>query len=158
MERHVSVRGIAVLDGKLLCVRLKPYPGAAHADYDFWCTPGGGVDEGEGLLDAFKREMREELGVEPKIGRLLYVQQFQHKTKDILEFFFLIENPEDYRNVDLNKTTHGLQEIEAIDFVDPKIVTILPKFLTTEDLDWHIASNAPTKLFATVTPKMAEQA
>jgi ADP-ribose pyrophosphatase YjhB (NUDIX family) len=148
MERHVSVRGIAVLDGKLLCVRLKPYPGAAHAEHDFWCLPGGGVDAGETLLDAFKREMVEELGVEPKVGRLLYVHQFAHSDKDILEFFFHIENPEDYKNVDLGQTTHGVQEIEAIDFVDPKTTHILPDFLTTEDLSAFIASAGPARFFA----------
>ena len=61
----------------------------------------------------------EELGAEPKIGRLLYVQQFalEDDDQDILEFFFHIENPEDYQNVDLGKTTHGEKEIAAVDFV-----------------------------------------
>jgi ADP-ribose pyrophosphatase YjhB (NUDIX family) len=148
MERHVSVRGIAVLDGKLLCVRLKPYFKAADGDYDFWCTPGGGVDMGESLLDAFKREMIEELGVEPKVGRLLYVQQFERNDdKDILEFLFHIENPEDYQNVDITKTTHGPAEIEAIDFVDPKAVRVLPEFLQTEDLEEFINSGQPVRFF-----------
>lgn len=138
-----------MLDGKLLCVRLKPYYNAPDGDYDFWCTPGGGVDMGEPLAEAFKREMIEELGVEPKVGRLLYVQQFERNDdKDILEFLFLIENPEDYRDVDISKTTHGPDEIEAIDFVDPKSVRVLPEFLQTENLEEFIASNQPTKFFA----------
>src|SRR5215204_6448396 len=107
MIRHVSVRGIAMLDGKLLCVRLKPYPGAIAGEYDYWCLPGGGVEDGERVVDAFRREMVEELGVEPRIGRLLYVHQFAKKDKDILEFFFHIKNPADYKQVDLSKTTHG---------------------------------------------------
>jgi ADP-ribose pyrophosphatase YjhB (NUDIX family) len=150
MQRHVSVRGVAVADGKLLCVRLKPYPGAMVGEYDFWCLPGGGVDNGETLVGAFQREIVEELGVEPKIGRLLYVQQFVRKDKnlDMLEFFFHIENAQDYKNVDLAKTTHGTKEIEAIDFVDPKTTHILPEFLTTEDLPAFIANNQPTKFFA----------
>lgn len=148
MERHVSVRGIAVLNGKLLCVRLKPYFKAVDGDYDFWCTPGGGVDAGEKLTDAFKREMVEELGIEPKMGRLLYVQQFPRHDKDILEFFFHIENSEDYLQADPSKTTHGPAEIEAIDFVDPKAVRVLPEFLTTENLEEFIASNQPAKFFA----------
>jgi len=148
MKRHVSVRGIAVLDGKLLCVRLKPYPGSMQAEVKFWCLPGGGVEDGEPLLDAFRREMVEELGVEPKTGRLLYVQQFARNGVDYLEFFFLIENPEDYQNIDLSKTTHGGKEIAAIEFVDPKSVYVLPEFLSAEDLPGFIASNQPTKFFA----------
>ena len=77
------------MDGKLLCVRLKPYFKAPPGHYDFWCTPGGGVDEGEPLVEAFKREMIEELGVEPKVGRLLYIQQFSRgDDKDVVEFLF----------------------------------------------------------------------
>lgn len=141
------MRGIAALDGKLLCVRLKPYPGALMGEYDFWCIPGGGVDEGEALEDAFRREMIEELGIKPKIGRLLYVQQFARKQKDILEFFFLIENPEDYLRIDLTKTTHGTKEIEAFGFIDPSTVHILPDFLGTEPLAEFITSNQPPKFF-----------
>jgi ADP-ribose pyrophosphatase YjhB (NUDIX family) len=137
-----------MLNGKLLCVRLKPYPGAAQAEYDFWCLPGGGVDEGEPLLDAFKREMVEELGVEPKIGRLLYVYQFARKDVDYLEFFFHIENPEDYQRIDLAKTTHGEKEIEELAFVDPANTVILPKFLATEPLADFIATSQPPKFIS----------
>lgn len=148
MNRQLKVRGIAILDGKLLCLRLKPYPGSAHFDKKFWCLPGGGVDEGEGIIDAFRREMIEELGVEPKIGRLLYVQQFAHDGKDFTEFFLHIENPEDYINIDLGNTSHGHIEIEEVAFVDPKASVILPEFLTTEDLPRLITSNQPAKFFA----------
>ena len=148
MIRHISVRGIAVLDGKLLCVRLKPYYNAPDGDYDFWCTPGGGLDEGESLIEGVKRELIEELGVEPKVGRLLYVQQFERNDdKEVVEFLFHIENPEDYKNVDITKTTHGPAEIEAVDFVDPKTLRVLPEFLTTEDLEAFIASNEPVRFF-----------
>ncbi len=147
MNRHVSVRGIAVLDGKLLCVRLKPYPGAIVGQYDFWCLPGGGADDQEPLLDAFRREMVEELGIEPIIGRLLYVHQFlvKEKNKDFVEFFFNIENPEDYLRVDLTKTTHGTKEIEKVEFVDPANTHILPEFLSTENLNEFITTEQPVR-------------
>lgn len=137
-----------MLDGKVLAVRLKPYPGALPSEYDFWCTPGGGVDDREPVLDAFRREMVEELGVEPTIGRLLYVQQFATKDKDIFELFFHIENPEDYVNIDLTKTTHGTTEIEEVAFIDPKTPNLLPKFLQTEQLEAFIAGNEPPRFFA----------
>lgn len=147
MERHLKVRGVAILDGKLLCVRLKPYPGAAHFNKDFWCLPGGSVDSGEAITDAFKREMVEELGVEPKVGRLLYVQQFTHNNKEYVEFFLHIENPQDYTDIDLSKTTHGDMEIEELAFVDPKTTYVLPEFLSAEPLAEFIASHQHAKFF-----------
>ncbi len=147
MKREIKVRGIAVADGKLLCVQLTPYNNLSAEGEPFWCLPGGGVDDGEGLRDAMRREMVEELGVAPKVGRLLYVQQFAHKDIDYLEFFFHIENPEDYANIDLTKTTHGQKEIAALDFVDPKAVRIRPEFLASDDLPAFIASDEPVRFF-----------
>ena len=137
-----------MLDSKLLCVQLKPYPGAAHSDKEFWCLPGGGVDDGESILDALRREMIEELGVEPKIGRLLYVQQFTHDDTDFIEFLFHIENSQDYLNVNLDTTSHGHLEIKELAFIDPKTSVVLPKFLSTESLDQRIADSQPVKFFA----------
>ncbi|HEY5806178.1 MAG TPA: NUDIX hydrolase [Candidatus Saccharimonadales bacterium] len=148
MNRSIKVRGIAVLDGKLLCVKLKPYNGLTTEAKPYWCLPGGGVDDCEPLEEAMRREMVEELGVEPKIGRLLYVQQFAHKDNDFLEFFFHIENAQDYLHVDLGKTTHGAKEIAEIDFIDPKTPSLLPEFLQTEPLADFVASNQPAKFFA----------
>jgi len=113
-----------------------------------WCLPGGGLDEGESLLAGVEREMIEETGVEPKIGELLYVQQFAYNDKDYLEFFFHVTNADDYVNVDLSKTTHGAHEIAEIAFVDPASTNILPKFLMTEPLAEKASKPSPTTLFS----------
>jgi ADP-ribose pyrophosphatase YjhB (NUDIX family) len=148
MERRISVRAIVWHDGKLLCARLKSYPGALSVSKDeWWCTPGGGLESGEALLEGIHREMLEETGITPVIGNLLYVQQFPHGNKEYLEFFFHITNATDYLDIDLTKTTHGAAEIEEIGFVDPKAVTLLPTFLTTEDLESHIPNGNPTQFF-----------
>jgi ADP-ribose pyrophosphatase YjhB (NUDIX family) len=115
---------------------------------DYWCLPGGGLDEGETLIAGVEREMIEETGVAPVIGTLLYVQQFVHEDVDYLEFFFHITNSNDYLHIDLSKTTHGEKEIAEIGFVDPKAVTIQPEFLATEALREVAASNGPTKVIS----------
>jgi uncharacterized protein with ACT and thioredoxin-like domain len=51
--------------------------------------------------------MIEETGIAPKIGKLLFIQQFDDGEKEHLEFFFHIENVEDYEIVDLEATSHG---------------------------------------------------
>lgn len=70
MVRQISVRGIVLHEGKLLCVRLKAYKEHLKRDNSYWCLPGGGLDEGEALIDGVKREMLEETGVEAQIRRL----------------------------------------------------------------------------------------
>jgi ADP-ribose pyrophosphatase YjhB (NUDIX family) len=140
-ERRVAVRGIIFKDGKLLCQKLTAY---RRNDRDFWCTPGGGLDMGELLEDGLRREMIEETGVEPKIGRLLFVQQFtEDGKKEQMEFFFLIENPEAYEAIDLAATTHGVEEVEQVEFINPKEHVVLPRFLQTVDLKAYVETVKP---------------
>ena len=143
--RRVAVRGIIFKDGKLLCQRLKAY---RRNDRDFWCTPGGGLDIGEQLEVGLRREMIEETGIDPKIGRLLFVQQFSEDgEKEQMEFFFLIENPEDYGSIDLTTTTHGDIEIEHVEFVDPADNVVLPAFLQNIDLKKYVETIQPVLIF-----------
>lgn len=133
MARRVSVRGLVLHDGKILCVKLKPYHKSIRGD--FWCLPGGGLDENEDLQAGVVREMIEETGVKPEVGELLYIQQFVHEGTDILEFFFLIKNSKDYLDIDLSKASHAAEEIAGIAFVDPKTTAVKPEFLSTDPLE-----------------------
>jgi 8-oxo-dGTP diphosphatase len=150
MNRRIAVRGIALLDGKLLCVKLKPYNGKIKID-GYWCLPGGGLDPQESLIDGIKREMLEETGVPAQIGNLLYVQQFMYEGTEFMEFFFHITNAQDYTHIDLTKSTHGMEEIAAVDFIEPAGAQLLPTFLATEDLIAQVATPQPPKLFSFVT-------
>lgn len=149
-KRRVAVRGIIYQDGQLLCQRLKGY---RRNDRDFWCTPGGGLDIGEPLKEGLRREMIEETGVDPKIGRLLFVQQFSEDgEKEQMEFFFLIENPEEHTEIDLTTTTHGELEIEHIEFIDPKVETVLPAFLRAIDLKKYVSTVQPVLVYNEISP------
>ena len=143
MTRRISARGIVLHQGKLLCVKLSKYAGTPD---EFWCLPGGGLEEGESLLDCISREMLEETGIRPVVGALLYVQQFAAGDVDYMDFFFHITNSSDYLQIDLSKTTHGTAEIAQIEFIDPTAVRLLPEFLATEDLQAHAASGGTTKI------------
>jgi len=145
MKRRLAVRAIIVHDGKLLCSRAKPYSPAV--DTNAWGVPGGGIDYGESLLPALKREIIEELGIKPVIGNLVFIQQFINKLSRIeqLEFFFYIKNPSDYLNIDLPKTSHGHLEIAEVKFINPTMYPILPRFLAVEPLDKLV--NRPVKIF-----------
>lgn len=146
-KRRIAVRGIVVKDGKLLCVRQKAYNGRATNDAnDYWCTPGGGVDVGESLIPALERELVEETGVKPVVGNLLYIQQFSNKETEHIEFFFHVENAEDYMSIDLNSTSHGAIEIAQIDFIDTSEHKVMPTFLMNTDLTTD-ATRGTTTIF-----------
>jgi ADP-ribose pyrophosphatase YjhB (NUDIX family) len=148
MNLKITSRGIVLHEGKLLCVRLKPYrdPSRSTAN-DFWCVPGGGLEGDESIIACTEREMIEETGVKPVIGNLLYVQQFTDGETKFVEFFFHITNSQDYLHIDLSKTTHGEEEIEEIGFVEPRSAYILPAFLCSEDVAAQIQGGLPTKVF-----------
>jgi 8-oxo-dGTP pyrophosphatase MutT (NUDIX family) len=147
MTRRVAVRAIIEHEGKLLAVQLKPYKGSTILEDPYWCTIGGGIDVGEALIPALQREVMEEVGVKADVGNLLYIQQFVHGDKEQLEFFFHVTNTQDFMSIDLSKASHAADEIEKIEFIDPTISNILPKFLQEENIAQAITTNQPTKIF-----------
>jgi 8-oxo-dGTP pyrophosphatase MutT (NUDIX family) len=61
---------------------------------DFWSLPGGRCEMGEPSVDAIRREMREELGAEIQVERLLWVGEvfYADHGRDYheLSFYFLV--------------------------------------------------------------------
>jgi len=62
--------GLAVIvavidDGKVLLTKRE--------DFEVWCLPGGGVEEGESLAEAGIREAKEETGLDVELTRLVGV-------------------------------------------------------------------------------------
>ena len=153
MQRRVNVRGIIINDrGEVFCQRLKANE---QKNRIFWCTPGGGLEMSESLLDGLRREMIEETGVAPEIGKLLFIQQFAesgeqsvHGPNEQLEFFFHITNWQDYETIDLANTSHGEIEVGECGFVDPKSTYILPQYITQVDFDWLIDEATSTQILS----------
>lgn len=142
-KRRIGVRAIIYQDGKILAVIHKSKDGTPK---DWWAIPGGGLDPGESLEDGLKREMEEELGVVIQPGRLLCIQQFMSGRQDCdeeLEFFFLVENSDDFAAIDFMHTTHGAIELAACEFIDPSRVAIKPEFLGEIDLVRYVESVQP---------------
>jgi len=142
-SRRVCVRGLIYKEGKIFGQKLHKTSG------DWWCTPGGGVDPLESLHDALRRELIEETGIEPIIGRLVLVQQFStdgatsHGEDEQLEFFFIIENADDYENINLQDTTHGEAEVSEYGFVDPTEKNMLPAILQTTEITNALQNESP---------------
>ena len=134
-KRRINVRAIVWRDGKILAVKHKDDDGS---ESEHWAVSGGGLDPLESLEDGVKREIMEELGLEIEVGKLLMVQQFNSKRDDFdeeLEFLFQVEDSPMFDTIDLEKTTHGMEELARVAFVDPKEVFIKPTFLSELDID-----------------------
>lgn len=92
------VCGILKVDDKFLTVKI--------GDNNFYCLPGGHVELGEDTDHAILREMKEELGFNVKIIRLVSIIQNFFKTKDNkifheLGYYYIVE-PLNMKDVNLN--------------------------------------------------------
>lgn len=121
MVRVIRVRAVIYHDGRYLFVR--------HAHDSPWVFPGGKLEDAESLQDGLVRELQEELGVTADIGRLLYMQQLFRGEEESLECFFEVKNGQEFTDLDLAGTSHGLSEIAEQAFIDPSIESVLPSFL-----------------------------
>lgn len=143
-KRRINLRAIIWRDGKIFAVKhfSERWDGPAK----YWALPGGGLDDMESLEAGIRREIVEETGVEPAVERIILGQQFKSKRRNFdeeLELFYLISNAEDFDNIDLTKTTHGVSEIAEYGFIDPKTELIKPDFLSTIDLADYIQNIRP---------------
>ncbi|EAS41633.1 NUDIX domain-containing protein [Photobacterium profundum] len=68
MSPRLSIRAVFYKDDKILLCKH-------HDDRGFWyITPGGGVEHGETLEDAFHREIKEEVGLQAEMGKVLCIR------------------------------------------------------------------------------------
>jgi 8-oxo-dGTP diphosphatase len=74
-------------DGGFLVTRRQP--GVHLAGY--WEFPGGKCDEGETLTACLARELREELGVEARIGREIFTVAHTYPERSVELHFFECE-------------------------------------------------------------------
>jgi 8-oxo-dGTP diphosphatase len=83
---HIVTSVVAVIvdqDGLVLLTKrsVPPFQGE-------WVMPGGKIDLGEPIVEALKREVWEEVGLEVEVGRLIDV--FEHVTPGSDNYQFII--------------------------------------------------------------------
>jgi ADP-ribose pyrophosphatase YjhB (NUDIX family) len=86
---NVRTVGVAIQDEQVLLHRA--------TNDAWWALPGGRVELNESSADALVREMREEMGVEVELLRLLWVLERFFVTSQrhhSIQFYFLMQLPE----------------------------------------------------------------
>lgn len=111
-EFRMRCRAVIIHDNKLLTVR--------HIGGNFLALPGGHLEFGEDPKECVFREVMEELGIEPEIGRVVCVNTFVfEETKQSIELFFEIKNAADYLELENNHRSHA-HEIDEYVWVSPE--------------------------------------
>ncbi len=83
---NFRVAGVAIHNGRILLDR--------NSRNTYWVLPGGHPEMMEPMAVALRREVREEIGADVEVVRLLWIMEnFFHKRKDIheLSFYFLMQ-------------------------------------------------------------------
>ncbi|MHC1716332.1 MAG: NUDIX hydrolase [Candidatus Dojkabacteria bacterium] len=69
INREIVSALICSSDGKLLMGKKNPDKGGVYSDC--WHIPGGGIDDGEAMRDALRREIYEEVGIKITSAKLV---------------------------------------------------------------------------------------
>jgi 8-oxo-dGTP diphosphatase len=80
---RIGVFGLIIEDGKVLLGRRR--------DIDWWNLPGGGMELGETVDEALRREVLEETGLIVRVGRLVGVYSKPQKQEVVLTFLCEVE-------------------------------------------------------------------
>ena len=88
---------------------------------DFWAPPGGGVEYGQDLKAALKKEFQEETGLGIRVGNFLFATELIQIPLHALELFFevFIEKGELKCGFD-PELPDNQQIIKEVKFVDPE--------------------------------------
>jgi 8-oxo-dGTP diphosphatase len=81
----VGVGAVIVADGKVLIVKRAHDPRKGE-----WSLPGGRVELGETLVDALRREIKEETGLEIEVGPLIELFDRVHRRDGRVQYHFVI--------------------------------------------------------------------
>ncbi len=125
----VGVGAVIIEHGRILLVKRANEPNKGK-----WSVPGGLVRVGETLIDALKREVREEVGVEIEVDDVACVSEEIFRNGEvrfhyvIIDFFARIVDGDTRPGSDAEEIKwvpiHEVDKIEAVDFVKELIKSI----------------------------------
>jgi len=84
---RIRACGLCFLDSGLILVKHE----GVGTNGIFWAPPGGGVEPGESIVDALKREFLEEVSLDVKVGPFLFIHEFINNDLHAIELFFHVK-------------------------------------------------------------------
>lgn len=104
------------------------------SDEPFWTPPGGGVEFGEGLAEALKREVREETGVDVSPGPVRYALDFVRPPLHAVSFYLVCHADRPALNAarlgvdpELGEDDQILRRLRLVPFEDLSALTVYPE-------------------------------
>ncbi len=117
----IGVGGVLFIDERVVLVRRRHAPLQGH-----WSLPGGAVEVGEGLRDAVCRELREEIGVETRVGPLIELcERITRDPDGRVRYHFVLA---DYLCEQVGGSLHPGSDAAAVALADPE--SLAPYALT----------------------------
>lgn len=90
----------------------------------FRVLPGGGVDFGESIESALRREIHEELGIECKAGNIFAVGELIEKDRHVLDVFLTVDVQKNSRF--RIQYSEGISDVGWFPIVDLDTIFMLP--------------------------------
>ncbi|WP_412069276.1 NUDIX domain-containing protein [Rubrivirga sp. IMCC43871] len=102
-------------------------------DRPFWTPPGGGVEVGESLAEAVRREVKEETGLDVTVGPVRYVLDFVRPPLHAVSFYLACHTDDDLAGArlgtdpELSDDDQLLRDLRLVPFDELADLTLYPE-------------------------------